>query len=83
MPPGCRWNVPSGGMFFWVELPAGSDALALLPRAVAKGVAFVPGSAFYAEHPLPNTLRLSFVTVAPEQIERGVKALAEALKEAV
>jgi 2-aminoadipate transaminase len=81
MPPGCRWQVPTGGMFFWLELPEGQDALALLPRAVARGMAFVPGAAFYADRPRANTLRLSFVTVAPEQIERGVALLAEALQE--
>ena len=82
MPPGCRWNVPSGGMFFWVELGAGVDATALLPRAVERGVAFVPGAAFYAAHPRSNTLRLSFVTVPPAQIERGIQLLAQALSEA-
>ena len=81
MPPGCRWSVPCGGMFFWVELPAGADAVALLPRAVAKGVAYVPGAAFYARDPAANTLRLSFVTVSPEQIMQGIRALAEVLKE--
>jgi len=81
LPPGCRWSVPSGGMFFWVELPGGVDALALLPKAVERGVAFVPGAAFYADHPKPNTLRLSFVTVAPAEIERGIALLAQALKE--
>jgi len=83
MPAGCHWTVPTGGMFFWVELPAGTDAIALLPKAVAKGVAFVPGSAFFAEHARANTMRLSFVTVSPEQIERGIRALAETLKEAL
>jgi 2-aminoadipate transaminase len=81
MPPGCRWHTPSGGMFFWVELPAGTDATALLPRAVERGMAYVPGAAFFADHPKANTLRLSFVTVAPAQIERGVALLAETLKE--
>ncbi len=81
MPQGCRWTVPSGGMFFWVELPDGVDAVALLPKAVALGMAYVPGAAFFAEAPKLNTLRLSFVTVAPPVIERGVKLLAQALKE--
>ncbi|HEV7915406.1 MAG TPA: PLP-dependent aminotransferase family protein [Albitalea sp.] len=82
MPAGCRWNVPSGGMFFWIELPTGVDALQLLPKAVERGMAFVPGSAFYADHPKLNTLRLSFVTVSPELIERGIAMLAQTLKEA-
>jgi 2-aminoadipate transaminase len=76
----CRWSVPGGGMFFWVELPAGIDAEALLPRAVERGVAFVPGAPFFAGSAKANTLRLSFVTVAPDVIERGVRALAAALE---
>ncbi|MEP6876775.1 MAG: PLP-dependent aminotransferase family protein, partial [Burkholderiales bacterium] len=80
MPAGCRWTVPSGGMFFWVELPDGVDAVALLPKAVELGMAYVPGSAFFASEPKLNTLRLSFVTVAPDLIERGVAMLAQALK---
>jgi 2-aminoadipate transaminase len=81
LPAGCRWHVPAGGMFFWVELPEGVDALALLPHAVARGMAFVPGASFYADQPKHNTLRLSFVTVPPAQIERGVALLAQALKD--
>jgi 2-aminoadipate transaminase len=81
LPQGCHWNTPQGGMFFWVELPEGVDAVALLPKAVALGMAYVPGSAFYADHPRANTLRLSFVTVPPAQIDQGVRLLAQALKE--
>jgi 2-aminoadipate transaminase len=80
MPPGCRWTVPSGGMFFWVELPEGVDAAALLPRAVELGMAYVPGAAFFATEPKLNTLRLSFVTVAPAEIDRGIALLAQALE---
>ena len=66
--PAAAGNVPGGGMFFWVELPAGVDAEALLPRAVERGVAFVPGAPFYCRRAATtNTLRLSFVTVAPER----------------
>jgi 2-aminoadipate transaminase len=79
LPASCRWNVPVGGMFFWVELPEGVDTLKLFDRAVARGVAYVPGAAFFADHPKPNTLRLSFVTVAPPAIERGIELLVQAL----
>ena len=81
LPAGCRWVEPQGGMFFWVDLPAGCDAMALLPAAVARGVAFVPGEAFYAGSPRKHTLRLSFVTATPAQIDRGVALIAEALGE--
>ena len=81
MPQGCHWNTPHGGMFFWVELPEGVDAVALLPKAVARGMAYVPGAAFYADRPRANTLRLSFVTVPPTQVDHGIQLLAQALKE--
>jgi 2-aminoadipate transaminase len=81
MPRGCHWTVPNGGMFFWVELPEGVDAVALLPKAVELGMAYVPGAAFFADEPRLNTLRLSFVTVAPPEIERGVALLAQALEQ--
>ena len=83
MPNGCRWTVPSGGMFFWVELPAQIDAIALLPKAVEAGVAYVPGAAFFSSAPRANTLRLSFVTVSPERITAGVAALAKVLEESL
>jgi 2-aminoadipate transaminase len=76
------WIRPLGGMFFWLDLPDGIDAAALLPRAVEAGVAYVPGAAFYAGAPRANTLRLSFVTVSPDRIEQGIAALARVLKEA-
>ena len=83
LPAGCRWTVPSGGMFFWVELPAGCDSAALLPRAVELGMAYVPGFAFFATSPPRNCLRLSFVTVDPAGIEQGVRLLAQALRSAL
>jgi len=75
------WNKPDGGMFLWARLPKGMDAIALLPKAVDKGVAFVPGAAFFADTPDPRSLRLSFVTPSVAEIERGVAALAAAVRE--
>ena len=82
LPAGCRWHAPIGGMFFWLELPAAIDATALLPKAVAAGVAYVPGATFFAHQPRANTLRLSFVTVPPETITRGVALLGQVLRAA-
>jgi 2-aminoadipate transaminase len=75
------WNKPDGGMFLWARLPKGMDAVKLLPKAVDKGVAFVPGLAFFADNPDPRSLRLSFVTPSVPEIERGVAALAAAVRE--
>ncbi len=82
LPPGCQWHAPAGGMFFWIELPAHLDATALLPRAVQAGMAYVPGSTFFPHGGHHHTLRLSFVTVAPERITEGVAALARVLRAA-
>ena len=49
MPEGTRWTVPAGGFYSWVTLPDGLDATAMLPRAVAALVAYVPGTGFYAD----------------------------------
>lgn len=81
MPAGVSWNTPAGGMFLWVRLPEGMDAVALLPRAVEHNVAFVPGAAFYADHGDPRTLRLSFVTASADEIRTGVAALAQAIRQ--
>lgn len=78
---GATWNRPAGGMFLWAQLPAGMDAVQLLPKAVDKGVAFVPGAAFYAAQPVKETLRLSFVTSTVDQIRTGVAALAQTIRE--
>ncbi len=83
LPRGCEWQLPQGGMFFWVRLPAGLDAMALLPRAVEAGIACVPGAAFYAHQPDPRTLRLSFVTLTPDLIREGVEKLGRLLHEAL
>ncbi len=81
MPEGVTWNRPEGGMFVWVQLPKGIDSMTLLEAAIAQHVAFVPGAPFFADHAQANTLRLSFVTVPPEQIEIGVARLGALLRE--
>ncbi len=80
MPAGTHWQRPAGGMFFWLRLPPGTDTLALLPQAVAAGVAYVPGAAFFAARPDPRTLRLSFVTLSPAKIDDAVARLGAVLR---
>ncbi|NJC30173.1 2-aminoadipate transaminase [Xanthomonas arboricola] len=82
-PPQVQWNRPEGGMFLWVTLPPGLDGTALLARAIARNVAFVPGAPFYATLPQVNTLRLSFVTVPGDRIDAGIQVLGEVLREAL
>jgi len=75
-----HWTCPQGGMFVWLQLPPALDAAALLPQAVKAGMAFVPGSAFYADRPQHNTLRLSFVTADRPAIDQAIPILAQLLK---
>lgn len=79
LPAGSGWNRPDGGMFVWVRLPAGHDTTALLPEAVAHDVAYVPGAPFFSGAPDRATMRLSFTTHGPAEIEEGVRRLAKAL----
>jgi 2-aminoadipate transaminase len=58
-------------------------AVPLLAKAVEKGVAFVPGLAFYAQNANESTLRLSFVTATVDQINQGMAALAAAIRESL
>ena len=77
---GVEWNTPQGGMFLWLKLPLGMNAVDLLPMAVERNVAYVPGAPFYSGTPQRNTLRLSFVTASVEQINTGIAALAQVFK---
>jgi 2-aminoadipate transaminase len=76
-----KFNAPKGGMFLWARLPEGVDTVTLLPKAVERNVAFVPGAPFYAGEGDPRTLRLSFVTASVEQIDIAIAALAQTLRE--
>jgi len=71
--------VPQGGYFMWVTLPKGTDVNALYEAAAERGVAFVKGTDFLLEGG-ENTLRLAYSGVTPEQIDTGVKRLAEAYR---
>lgn len=82
MPPDVSWTEPSGGFSLLLTLPEGIDAAAMLPRALARGVAYTPGEAFFADTGGERTLRLSFSAVALAQIEEGVRRLGEVVREA-
>jgi 2-aminoadipate transaminase len=75
MPAAARWNVPGGGFYVWVTLPPGLDAKAMLPRAVTARVAYVPGTAFFADGFGAQSMRLSYCYPTPERIREGVRRL--------
>ena len=71
MPAGTSWTVPSGGFFVWVTLPPGLDSHAMLARAVTARVAYVPGTAFYADGFGSRHMRLSYCFPTPATDHRG------------
>jgi DNA-binding transcriptional MocR family regulator len=71
--PTARWSRPQGGYFIWLELSDNVDAAALLDGAPEAGVTFVPGTDFGGA---PNTVRLAFSFVSPDEIHEGVRRLA-------
>jgi DNA-binding transcriptional MocR family regulator len=79
--PGLHFTRPLGGLFVWLQLPAGIDARELLRRCLERQVAFVPGASFFAGNPQPNTARLNFSNMPPERIREGIRRLAAALRQ--
>ncbi|MBL4766628.1 MAG: PLP-dependent aminotransferase family protein, partial [Rhodobacteraceae bacterium] len=81
MPEGVQWTQPQGGMFIWLTLPTDIDGAELLAKALeTQKIAFVPGSAFFADGSGKNTLRLSFSLADEATIEEGIRRLGVVLK---
>lgn len=80
MPEGTRWTIPAGGFYSWVTLPHGLDATAMLPRAVANLVAYVPGTGFYVDGQGRQNMRLSYCYPEPDRIREGVRRLAAVIE---
>ena len=75
-----KWTKPGGGFYIWVTLPPEIDTTALMPKAIVAKVAYVPGTAFYADGFGSWSLRLSYCYPTPERIRDGVKALGGVIK---
>lgn len=83
MPKEIKSTKPHGGMFLWITVPDSINVSHLLEKAGEKNVAFVPGVPFYTckEEDPNNTMRLNYTNASLEDIEKGIAALAEAIKE--
>jgi 2-aminoadipate transaminase len=77
--PDATFRRPDGGYFLWVELPEGTDVDALFDAAEQRAVQFVKGSDFVLEGG-DSELRLAYSGVTPDQIDEGVRRLAEAYR---
>ena len=74
-PAGSRWTKPIGGFFILLELAAGLDATEILPRAIAGGVAYVPGQPFFVDDSGANTIRLAYSKESPGAIADGIERM--------
>ncbi|MEM7377773.1 MAG: PLP-dependent aminotransferase family protein [Pseudomonadota bacterium] len=78
------WDIPSGGLFFWLRLrTADCDLDGLLADALAEGVAFMPGIHFYSagdENSSRKTLRLNFSNASEAEVGSGLVRLAVLLR---
>ena len=74
-PDGVNYTQPQGGLFIWMELPRGMDAVQMLSKAVENKVAFVPGTYFCVDGNHLNTIRLNFSNSTLEQIDTGMEIL--------
>ncbi|BCJ65483.1 PLP-dependent aminotransferase family protein [Polymorphospora rubra] len=81
MPAGTTWTRPEGGLFVWANLPEGLDAKAMMPRAIAARVAYVPGTGFYADGSGSGNMRLNFSFPPPERIREGVRRLSSVMEQ--
>jgi 2-aminoadipate transaminase len=80
-PAGTTWTRPGGGLFVWATLPEGLDSKAMMPRAIAARVAYVPGTGFYADGTGTSNMRLNFSFSSPERIREGIRRLSGVMEQ--
>ena len=83
MPEGITWTHPEGGLFLFLTMPEGFDAVKFYDTALDAGVAYVAGEFFHPDRSGKNTMRLNFSFMSPERITEGIKLLAELLRHAI
>ena len=83
MPENVCWTRPEGGLFLFLTMPEGFDAVSFYDVALDAGVAYVAGEFFHPDRSGKNTMRLNFSFMSPEKITEGVKLLAKLLKDGI
>ncbi len=83
-PAEASWSHPQGGLFCWATLPEYIDTTDLLARALRENVAFVPGSAAFADTTVGrNSMRLNFSASDEDEIREGIKRIGRVIAEQV
>ena len=83
MPEGVSWTHPEGGLFLFLTMPEGFDAVAFYDKALSAGVGYVAGEFFHPDRSGKNTMRMNFSFMTPQKITEGVKLLAELLEDEI
>jgi len=81
MPEGSHWFKPRGGLFAFIYLPDGVDTTDMLPMAIEKGVAYVPGRSFFSDGSGVNAMRINFSYLPPDKLREGIRLIAETAKD--
>ncbi len=76
-PAGTKVTRPAGGYFFWLELPATVDALALHHQAMAQGISTAPGVLFSADRRFAHHLRLNVGHPGDPRVDDALRVLGE------
>ena len=79
MPQGVKWTHPEGGLFLFLTMPEGFEAVKFYDKALDAGVAYVAGEFFHPDGSGKNTMRMNFSFMTKERMTEGVKTLAELL----
>jgi len=81
MPEGSHWFKPRGGLFAFIYLPDGVDTTDMLPMAIERGVAYVPGRNFFSDGSGVNAMRINFSYLPPDKLREGIRLIAETAKD--
>jgi len=74
-PEGTRVSRPEGGYVLWIELPRGTDSVALFRAAIKEGISISPGPIFSASGKFRNCIRLNCGMKWSDELDRAILKL--------
>lgn len=78
-PAQCRFSLPQGGYFLWLELPAEFDSFRLYQVALQHGISMAPGSLFTVRDIAKHSLRLNYGHPSIAEAKAAIAQLAKLL----
>jgi GntR family transcriptional regulator/MocR family aminotransferase len=79
--PTSRVVTTAGGTSFWVALHPDIDTARLAQIARSRGIVIEPGQVYFLEkNPPKNFLRIGFGAISPQNIEPGIRLLADLIQ---